>query len=294
MKYVTAKEIKDMYHISGTTLKRWREDGNIRFKKISDKKILYLIKEECDPLHFDKMQTVGFSSIEQTQDYINNVKEQYLTINPDGIKRFYDDTYENVDDPFNKTNGEYDLIGKILNNEICAIVLTQDIIKYNNYTKLIYILKTAVMKKIHIYIYNDNDKSFKIYTNMDMNNDLINYPKTEYNEGNKINKSHLYTIKNGLGGSYYVHSEQIIKLNKISWANWEKNNNVSDPLNKVLSEVNYIMSQNENIVTYPLSCMLSDLKYILNLTNDDTNALNEYFDMILKRGKSANKIMLEK
>ena len=41
MKYVSAKEAKKFFDISGQTLKLWKDKGLINFKQYSSKKILY-------------------------------------------------------------------------------------------------------------------------------------------------------------------------------------------------------------------------------------------------------------
>lgn len=41
MNYVSAKIIKQTCQISYMTLKRWKDEGKIQYKKLSEKKILY-------------------------------------------------------------------------------------------------------------------------------------------------------------------------------------------------------------------------------------------------------------
>ena len=54
MKYVSAKEAKDLLQVSGVTLMNWKNAGLIKYKKLTDRKYLYDIdsiiksKEEKD------------------------------------------------------------------------------------------------------------------------------------------------------------------------------------------------------------------------------------------------------
>ena len=41
MNYVSAKEAKRLLQVNGTTLKVWKDSGRLKYKKLSDKKILY-------------------------------------------------------------------------------------------------------------------------------------------------------------------------------------------------------------------------------------------------------------
>lgn len=41
MNYVTAKEIKDLCKISNVTLWKWRNEGRVKYKRLSERKILY-------------------------------------------------------------------------------------------------------------------------------------------------------------------------------------------------------------------------------------------------------------
>ena len=41
MNYVSAKEAKNRLHITGVTLMRWKNEGRIKFMKLSDHKYLY-------------------------------------------------------------------------------------------------------------------------------------------------------------------------------------------------------------------------------------------------------------
>lgn len=41
MNYVTAKEIKENLRISGVTLMKWKNSGKIKYRKLSDRKVLY-------------------------------------------------------------------------------------------------------------------------------------------------------------------------------------------------------------------------------------------------------------
>lgn len=41
MNYVSAKEAKRLLQVNGTTLKVWKDSGRLKYKKLSEKKILY-------------------------------------------------------------------------------------------------------------------------------------------------------------------------------------------------------------------------------------------------------------
>lgn len=46
-KYYTSKEVKEKLGISAQTLMRWKNEGKIRVKRLSERKIWYL-KEDVD------------------------------------------------------------------------------------------------------------------------------------------------------------------------------------------------------------------------------------------------------
>ena len=58
MNYVNASEARNYFHINATTLKKWKDEGRIKFKKFSSKKFLYDIdsfETEHSQIFFNKI-----------------------------------------------------------------------------------------------------------------------------------------------------------------------------------------------------------------------------------------------
>ena len=103
MKYVSAKEAKKFFDISGQTLKLWKDKGLINFKQYSSKKILY----DIDSLNnnnsdIDDRQNVIYARVScsnQKQSLENQIEliKQYMISN--GIK--VDEIYSEIASGFN-------------------------------------------------------------------------------------------------------------------------------------------------------------------------------------------------
>jgi predicted site-specific integrase-resolvase len=73
MNYVTAKEIKENLRISGVTLMKWKNSGKIKYRKLSDRKVLYDIDsldsaEEQDNYNFKNVIYARVSTSGQKND----------------------------------------------------------------------------------------------------------------------------------------------------------------------------------------------------------------------------------
>jgi len=253
MKYVSAKEVKELYHITGTTLKRWKETGNIRFKQISPKKILYILPETSEEVLNYKKVTIGFVSNADRNEEIDIINYAYKQINSNiEITKFYDDSYINTDDPINKIDGEYSMLGKILNDEVSNLILSKPIKDFDNFSNLLFILKNAAMKKINIYIFDKNDMSFKIYTGIagDMVNTLTQNNKKEIEDYNEDLRYFKCRIK---------EDHKDVKILKI------------DSNDACV----------HNIVSYNIGSVITHVCRLAKLDISQTAVINNYFETLL-------------
>ena len=68
MNYVSAKEAKRLLQVNGTTLKVWKDSGRLKYKKLSDKKILYDVDSVLPSLDTEhKRRNIIYARVSNTK-----------------------------------------------------------------------------------------------------------------------------------------------------------------------------------------------------------------------------------
>lgn len=131
MKYVSAKEAKKYFQISGQTLKLWKDQNKIKYKQFSPHKILYDIDSKTNDIilqsdNIDTRKNVIYARVSctnQKQSLDNQIEliKSYMLSN--GIK--VDDIYFEIASGLNENRKELSrLIRDVDNNQIKNIFIT--------------------------------------------------------------------------------------------------------------------------------------------------------------------------
>ncbi len=127
MKYVTAKEAKKYFQISGQTLKTWKDSNKILTKQFSYKKILYDIDSvNNDNVNLNNRKNVIYARVScsnQKQSLDNQIEliKSYMISN--GIK--VDDIYSEIASGLNENRKELSrLIHDIDNEQINTVYIS--------------------------------------------------------------------------------------------------------------------------------------------------------------------------
>ena len=164
MKYVSAKEAKKFFDISGQTLKLWKDKGLINFKQYSSKKILY----DIDSLNnsnsdIDDRQNVIYARVScsnQKQSLENQIEliKQYMISN--GIK--VDEIYSEIASGLNEDRKELNrLIRDIQSDKISKVYISfkDRLTRFGfNYFKHIF-----SNNNVEIIVLDDNEETNKDY-----------------------------------------------------------------------------------------------------------------------------------
>ena len=128
MKYVSAKEAKNLLHVSGVTLMNWKNAGLIKYKKLTDRKYLYDIdsiiknKEEKD----NNRQNVIYGRVStprQKTDLNNQIEliKQYMLsrgINVDAV-------YSDIASGLNEKRSDFNrLLESVFRCEVDTVYIT--------------------------------------------------------------------------------------------------------------------------------------------------------------------------
>lgn len=127
MRYVTAKEAKKFFDISGQTLKTWKDKGLISFKQYSSKKILYDIdslnnnNSDIDDRHNVIYARVSCSNQKQSLENQIELIKNYMISN--GIK--VDEIYSEIASGLNEDRKELNrLVRDIQSNKISKVFIS--------------------------------------------------------------------------------------------------------------------------------------------------------------------------
>lgn len=130
MNFVTAKEIKQLFHISAVTLMNWKNSGKIQYKKLSDKKILYDIDsinnfadDETKKLNTKNVIYARVSTSNQKDDLNNQIEviKNYMLNN--GIKP--DNIYSDIASGMNENRKQFNqLLETIFKREVKTVYIT--------------------------------------------------------------------------------------------------------------------------------------------------------------------------
>ena len=128
MNYVSAKEAKNILHISGVTLMRWKNERRINTMKLSDRKVLYDIDSII--LQSDnattKRKNVIYSRVStprQKTDLNNQIElvKQYMISNGITVDEIYSDIASGLNE--NRTNFNR-LLESVFKKEIDKVYVT--------------------------------------------------------------------------------------------------------------------------------------------------------------------------
>ena len=128
MNYVTAKEIKENLRISGVTLMKWKNSGKIKYRKLSDRKVLYDIDsldsaEEQDNYNFKNVIYARVSTSSQKNDLQNQIEviKNYMLSN--GI--LVDEIYSDIASGMNEKRKQFnELMKSVFKREVKTIYIT--------------------------------------------------------------------------------------------------------------------------------------------------------------------------
>lgn len=165
MRYVSAKEAKKFFEISGQTLKSWKDNNKIKYKQFSSKKILYDIDSLNNFDNFDKdnRQHVIYARVScsnQKQSLENQIEliKNYMISN--GIK--VDEIYSEIASGLNEDRKELNrLIRDIQSNKISKVYISfkDRLTRFGfNYFKNIF-----ANNNVEIIILDDNEDTNKDY-----------------------------------------------------------------------------------------------------------------------------------
>lgn len=96
MNYVSAKEARTLLHINATTLKKWKDTGLLKYKKLSSKKILYDIDSISTENKILDKQNVIYARVSNTKKYEDlqmqiEIIKKYCLSNGIIINKIYQD-----------------------------------------------------------------------------------------------------------------------------------------------------------------------------------------------------------
>ena len=125
MRYVSAKEAKNHFQINATTLKSWKDNGKIKFKQFSSKKILYDI-DSLNTENIEKRKSVIYARVSNTKQHEDlqrqiEILKQYCFNNNVTISNIYSDIASGM----NENRKDFNiLIDEVLNGNIDKIYIT--------------------------------------------------------------------------------------------------------------------------------------------------------------------------
>lgn len=126
MNFVSSKEAKEFYRITGATLWRWKKEGRIKAKQLTPRKTLYDIDSVGDLLSESKRKNVIYarvSTYSQKNDLNNQIEiaKSYMLAN--GV--ICNEVYKDIGSGMNESRkGLQDLICSVVRNEIDTIYVT--------------------------------------------------------------------------------------------------------------------------------------------------------------------------
>lgn len=130
MRYVTAAEIKRELHIVPSTLKRWKDNGLIRYKKLSSQKFLYDIdsfseisEENSDEFNHDNVIYARVSGSSQKNDLDSQIDLIKTFMLSNGIKP--DAVYKDIASGMNEQRTAFkELLERIFRREIKCVYIS--------------------------------------------------------------------------------------------------------------------------------------------------------------------------
>lgn len=176
MNYVSAKEAKRILQITPITLMHWKDSGKIKYKRFSQRKILYdvdsvLNNEEYSDSVLNTKNVIyarvsGSSQKEDLNNQIETIKN-YLLNNGIKVDNIYSDIASGMNEDRNQFN---DLLESVFKREVKTVYITfKDRLSrfgFNYFKKIFFYFGTE------IFILDENEETSKTYQ-QELSEDLI-------------------------------------------------------------------------------------------------------------------------
>ena len=126
MNYVNAFEARNYFHINATTLKKWKDEGRIKFKKFSSKKFLYDI-DSFETEHSSKQRkNVIYARVSNTKQF-NDLQTQIEILKHYCLSKGIDisDVYKDIASGMNENRKEFNLlIDDVIKGNVKTVYIT--------------------------------------------------------------------------------------------------------------------------------------------------------------------------
>ena len=130
MNYMTSAEIRRMFKISSVTLMNWKNEGRIKFKKLSNRKFLYdadsidsmsdVDKSNCNKKNVIYARVSNKSQKHDLENQIETIKNYMLN---NGVK--FDEIYSDIASGMNENRKQFnELLESIFKREISTVYIT--------------------------------------------------------------------------------------------------------------------------------------------------------------------------
>ena len=126
MNYVNAFEARNYFHINATTLKKWKDEGRIKFKKFSSKNYLYDI-DSFETEHSSKQRkNVIYARVSNTKQF-NDLQTQIEILKHYCLSKGIDisDVYKDIASGMNENRKEFNLlIDDVIKGNVKTVYIT--------------------------------------------------------------------------------------------------------------------------------------------------------------------------
>ena len=126
MNYVNTSEARKYFHINATTLKKWKDEGRIKFKKFSSKKFLYDI-DSFETEHSSKQRkNVIYARVSNTKQF-NDLQTQIEILKHYCLSKGIDisDVYKDIASGMNENRKEFNLlIDDVIKGNVKTVYIT--------------------------------------------------------------------------------------------------------------------------------------------------------------------------
>lgn len=126
MNYVNASEARNYFHINATTLKKWKDEGRIKFKKFSSKKFLYDIDSFETEDSSKQRKNVIYARVSNTKQF-NDLQTQIEILKHYCLSKGIDisDVYKDIASGMNENRKEFNLlIDDVIKGNVKTVYIT--------------------------------------------------------------------------------------------------------------------------------------------------------------------------
>ena len=126
MNYVNASEDRNYFHINATTLKKWKDEGRIKFKKFSSKKFLYDIDSFETEYSSKQRKNVIYARVSNTKQF-NDLQTQIEILKHYCLSKGIDisDVYKDIASGMNENRKEFNLlIDDVIKGNVKTVYIT--------------------------------------------------------------------------------------------------------------------------------------------------------------------------